>query len=227
VRGPSPSWCPPPDEVDDGLRPLLASRLAPPPPLDSDPLRPLLGRGLLREVPLGGAGDVDDAHSGIRQVRGLLAEGGAEVLRAYSVVNPALSSVYEAVKGVAEGGKELDLWHGTTAESLGNIVVNGFNRAYVGRHGTKFGLGTYFSVDADYSLRFCGRRAAGAPRFLLLARVLVGRSAKGTPDLVEPPCYGEGHLERYDSTVDNVQNPSIYCVFRDFQAVPCYVVEVA
>ena len=29
------------------------------------------------------------------------------------------------------------LWHGTSAESLKNIVVTGFNRAYCGLHGTR------------------------------------------------------------------------------------------
>jgi len=194
---------------------------------EHDPMRLLVGKGLVREVLCNDGGELDDAHAGMREVKRLLLDSGAEVLRIYSVVNPILATVYEAVRGASGSGKEMDLWHGTTPDSLGNIVMNGFNRAYVGRHGTKLGLGTYFSADVEYSLRFCGRRGGQAHRYLVLARVLVGRYTKGSADLVEPPFCGEGQLERFDSVVDNMQSPSIFCIFRDFQALPCYIVQVA
>merc|ERR1719343_572482 len=109
---------------------------------------------------------------------------------------------------------ELKLWHGTTLDCVHNIVLHGFNRAYSGRHGTKLGHGTYFSANAAYSLRFCGRRQ-GARRVMLLGKVLVGTCTRGAPDMVEPPYRDEERMARYDTTVDDVDSPSTFCVFRD------------
>jgi len=139
----------------------------------------------------------------------------------------AHASVYEAVHATYRTPEERLLWHGTSWRSLPNILRNGFNRAYSGRHGSKFGVGTYFTVDPEYALRFSDRVP---PRALILARVLVGRYTKGSAGMVEPPMIGEEDTcrtkslgsggRRYDSTVDDCQNPRVFCVFRDFQALP-------
>jgi len=150
--------------------------------------------------------------------------------RAFHVPDGALGPVYAAVRTVLGSPDERLLWHGTSWQSLPNILSSGFNRAYAGRHGTKYGNGTYFSSDPLYALRFCDK--GNGPRALLLARVLVGRYARGAPDLIEPPVLegSDGEVldvaaapagsRRYDSTVDNCEKPKIFCVFRDFQALP-------
>ena len=38
-------------------------------------------------------------------------------------------------------------------------------------------------------------------------------------------CNDDG--DRYDTTVDSMESPSIFAVFRDFQAVPLFLVEIA
>ena len=43
---------------------------------------------------------------------------------------------------------------------------------------------------------------------LICASVLVGRSCKGSPSHVEPPLDPQG--EPYDTTVDDVEKPSIF-----------------
>jgi len=139
----------------------------------------------------------------------------------------AHASVYEAVHATYRAPEERLLWHGTSWRSLLNILRHGFNRAYSGRHGSKFGVGTYFAMDPEYALRFSGRVP---PRVLILACVLVGRYTKGSAGIVEPPLIGEEDAcrtkslgsggRRYDSTVDDSQNPRVFCVFRDFQALP-------
>merc|ERR1712232_4044 len=146
------------------------------------------------------------------------------VLGVYRVENGSLSRVYEAVKGTMGLASELVLWHGTTPESMRNILLGGFNRAYSGRHVTRLGLGTYFSPDAAYSLRFCGK-SRSVRHVMLLAKVCIGTCTKGAPDLVEPPYRDAYQMERYDATVDDVTAPSMYCIFRDYRALPCYVVE--
>lgn len=145
-----------------------------------------------------------------------------EVRAVFRVETSTASSVaYHGVQRTL--GPERLLWHGTPWEAVGNIVQNGFNRAYVGRHGTKLGRGTYFAEDASYAMRFCGR---GPSRAIFLAGVLPGRYCRGEEGLVEPP-LADSSGARYDSTVDDVEQPRIFCVFRDFQALPMYLAAVA
>mmetsp|Transcript_11498 Transcript_11498/g.40952 ORF Transcript_11498/g.40952 Transcript_11498/m.40952 type:complete len:354 (-) Transcript_11498:30-1091(-) len=190
---------------------------------EEDPLERLVRKGLLSTEPLAQGDDrLDDlAHvnavfsAHLRDVR---------ILAVYRVENKAMESMYRAIRGIMGDPPELQLWHGTTPDCIHNIVVSGFNRAYSGRHGTKLGHGTYFSANAAYSLRFCGRRP-GARRVMLLSKVLVGACAKGSPEMVEPPFKDQEQMARYDTTVDDTLAPSTFCVFRDYQAMPQYVVE--
>lgn len=167
--------------------------------------------------------------------------GGSESCRSFRVTSSTLMPIYMAVRASMDQPEERLLWHGTSWRCLPNILRSGFNRAYAGRHGTKLGVGSYFSPDPAYALRFSDR--GPGPRVLLLASVLVGRFAEGSPGLLEPPLLpdggrrdaeGEGEAPlalagapatkggglRYDSTVDRRDRPRIFCVFRDFQAVP-------
>eukprot|EP00931_Biecheleriopsis_adriatica_P059529 TRINITY_DN35627_c0_g1_i1.p1 TRINITY_DN35627_c0_g1~~TRINITY_DN35627_c0_g1_i1.p1 ORF type:complete len:545 (+),score=101.05 TRINITY_DN35627_c0_g1_i1:102-1637(+) len=123
-------------------------------------------------------------------------------------------------------GPERFLWHGTSWESASNIVRYGFNRAYAfnARHGSKLGRGVYFAEDPAYALRFAG--CTQRSRALLLAGVLPGRVTRGKAGLLEPPlCASTG--VRFDSTVDDATKPRVVCVFRDFQALPLYLVQVS
>lgn len=135
----------------------------------------------------------------------------------------ATTAAYSAVLRTL--GPERLLWHGTSWESAANIARHGFNRAYAfaGRHGAKLGRGTYFAEDPSYSLRFCGRGTES--RALFLAGVLPGRITKGEAGLLEPPSDETGL--RFDSTVDKIVCPRVFCTFRDFQAIPLYLLEVS
>jgi len=169
--------------------------------------------------------DSVEVTNDLKQVRDLFSAQmpDVSVFGVWRIENRALSGVYHAVcDSMGAAGGERSLWHGTSLGSIRNITLNGFNRAYCGRHGMKFGHGTYFSAAADYSVRFCDRRSA--QRVMLLANVLVGSWTKGSPDLVEAPHKDVTKLTRYDSTVDDVNSPGIFCIFRDFQALPLYIV---
>jgi len=145
----------------------------------------------------------------------------SEVRAVYRVgCNSAIVAAYNGVRRTL--GPERLLWHGTHWESISNIVQNGFNRVYVGRHGTRLGRGTYFADDASYALRFCGRSSS---RAIVLAGVLPGRVCNGEEGLVEPPLVDTSGA-RYDSTVDDPEQPRIFCVFRDYQALPLYIAEL-
>lgn len=135
----------------------------------------------------------------------------------------ASAAAYEAARQSL--GPERLLWHGTSWESVPNIVRHGFNRAYAfnARHGSKLGRGVYFTEDAAYALRFA--KQSRKSRALLLAGVLPGYMTRGQEGLIEPP-LANAFGARFDSTADDPLRPRVICVFRDFQALPLYVVQV-
>eukprot|EP00929_Paragymnodinium_shiwhaense_P079932 TRINITY_DN41675_c0_g1_i1.p1 TRINITY_DN41675_c0_g1~~TRINITY_DN41675_c0_g1_i1.p1 ORF type:complete len:930 (-),score=189.14 TRINITY_DN41675_c0_g1_i1:65-2854(-) len=188
-------------------------------------------RGLLSTMPTSwdGGGPEGGAANDLEHVRALFEAQMPEaaISQVYRIEQSGLAVAYGAVReamgSISKAMEERVLWHGTSPDRVRNIVLGGFNRAYCGRHGTKLGQGTYFSSKAAYSARFCDRRKT--PRTMILARVFVGAWTQGQPGWMEPPFRDEAQLTRFDSTADNLIEPSIFCVFRDFQALPLYLVE--
>ncbi|CAJ1368057.1 unnamed protein product [Effrenium voratum] len=187
-------------------------------------IRNLQVRGCLSDVPRASPFSAEvSGQSDLEAVRCWLT-GGLPTWRILSVFrvecSGAAAAAYNSVSRTL--GPERLLWHGTPWDSVANIAQNGFNRAYAGRHGSKLGRGSYFAEEPAFALRFCGRTQ---PRAIFLAGVLPGRYCRGAEGLVEPPALDAG--TRFDSTVDDPANPKAFCVFRDFQAIPLYLVEVA
>lgn len=185
----------------------------------------LLRTGFLSEDPIPWMDNFVNAPSDLVHVREMFMAQvpNVELQRVCRIKHDGHSILYKAVQGTMDSRNERILWHGTHAESVRNITLNGFNRNYGGRHGMKYGYGTYFSASADYSVRFCDKRSS--QRFIFLAKVLVGSWTKGTADMMEPPFRDSEGLMRFDSTSDSSENPNIFCIFRDYQAVPLYVLE--
>lgn len=187
-------------------------------------LRSLLSRGLLSSRPhsspfsaeLGRSSDLEAIHNWLASAMPSLRI--RCVLRVEC--SGAAAAAYSSVSSTL--GPERLLWHGTSWDCVGNIAQNGFNRGYSGRHGSKLGRGSYFAEEPAFALRFCGRRE---PKAIFLAGVLAGRICRGAEGLVEPPADTQG--SRYDSTVDDPSNPKVFCVFRDFQAIPLYLAEIS
>lgn len=158
---------------------------------------------------------------------------GADFLGAYRVTDRSHLNMYDALRTIMQDPREgqlpleKELWHGTAWATVPKILRQGFNRSFAGRHGTLLGVATYFSTDPAYSQRFCDRRGGGrdGTKAMLLSSVLVGKYCKGAATDVEPPVRDVETGERYDSTVDNEDRPGIFAVFRDFQAVPLFLVE--
>lgn len=59
---------------------------------------------------------------------------------------------------------------------------------------------------------------------MFLAHVLVGDFTEGNPALLCPP-QKYGSSQRYDSCVDNKNNPSVFVVFEKDQVYPTYILE--
>jgi Poly(ADP-ribose) polymerase catalytic domain len=83
----------------------------------------------------------------------------------------------------------------------------------------------YFARDAWYS----GQPIYSVPdssgvQCMFLSRVLVGDWCLGTKRHLTPDPKPHNNLELFDSTVDNIRNPSIFVIYHDAQAYPEYLV---
>ena len=119
---------------------------------------------------------------------------------------------------------ERHLWHGTNIEVLEKIVQQGFNRSFCGKNATFYGKGVYFARDASYSTN----KTYAVPdqngvQHMFYVRVTVGEYCKGVKDALTPDVR-EG-LNLYDTTVNNVADPSIFVTYHDAQAYPEYLIK--
>ena len=95
--------------------------------------------------------------------------------------------------------------------------------------GIQYGRGVYFARDAQYSLGFAvnRERRAGArgPRYMYLAKVLVGEYCIGKSTMIVPPPKNPSRPAEtlYESVVNDQGNPSIFVVFFDNQCYPEYL----
>jgi len=121
------------------------------------------------------------------------------------------------------------LFHGTKELKAIDSIVNsadghGFLPLLSGTStGAAHGDGTYFARDAKYSDGYAAKLPSGRKQ-MLVVNVLVGLWAQGKAGLKMPPFLpGEKH-RRYNSLVNNVDNPSIFVVQHSNQAYAAYVI---
>ncbi|XP_033917927.1 protein mono-ADP-ribosyltransferase PARP14 isoform X2 [Melopsittacus undulatus] len=121
---------------------------------------------------------------------------------------------------------ERQLFHGTSKNSLTLINNGGFNRSYAGMHAAHFGNGTYFAVKASYSANATySTPDIDGKKYMYLARVLVGEYSRGTKGSIIPAAKNAGNsTDRFDSSADDVKQPSIFIIFHDTQAYPEYLI---
>ena len=115
------------------------------------------------------------------------------------------------------------LFHGTDESTVHKIIHQGFKRSFCGRNMTLYGKGVYFARDSSYSSspQYSVPNAQGV-QHMFLCRVVVGEYCKGVKDALTPAVRNGSQL--FDTTVDDVANPSIYVAFHDAQAYPEYLV---
>ena len=80
------------------------------------------------------------------------------------------------------------------------------------------GNGIYFSTTASDWFADSVPNAQNE-RFLVLARVVLGHMVKGCPNYQPPPS------ESIDSTVDDLTNPTMFCVFDEYMCYPEYIIK--
>ncbi|XP_040297303.1 protein mono-ADP-ribosyltransferase PARP15-like [Bufo bufo] len=133
----------------------------------------------------------------------------------------------QAVNRKNPGRKNIShLYHGTRSDAINNINRDGFNRVYCGMNGTSYGNGTYFAANSRYS---CSDRYshsdANGNKYIYQAAVITGRYCVGNCSYKEAPHIdGDVNKGRYDSVVDNVENPKVFVVFHDDVAYPEYLI---
>ncbi|CAF4652466.1 unnamed protein product [Rotaria sp. Silwood1] len=108
---------------------------------------------------------------------------------------------------------EKRLFHGCPETAANNIITEGFNRGYAGRHGKHFGCGVYFSSNPSYSHSFTVPNSKGQ-RCMFLARVLIGNTILGNSSMKTCPSGS-------DTTTDG---DHIYVTYHDAQAFGEYLI---
>lgn len=139
------------------------------------------------------------------------------------------------IKNKSNKPLEYKLFHGTSNESIESICKLGFNRSFCGQNGSAYGQGVYFARDASYSHNFSKpknmpllRTSLPQPQIyqMLLAKVLVGNYQlirSNNSNFKDTEFSIDGF--QYDSVVDDLNNPSIFVVFKDYRALPHYLIE--
>lgn len=87
-----------------------------------------------------------------------------------------------------------------------------------------YGDGTYFARDARYSDGGYARELPNGQKQMLVVDVLVGRSARGKKGMKACPLLPGEQYVRYNSLVDNEDDPSIFVIHHSNQAYPAYLI---
>lgn len=147
---------------------------------------------------------------------------GYKIVSIVCVKNAQTKPLYDALKrSMSTSDERVWLFHGTTHGAAPQIVKNGFNRSYCGRNATAFGKGVYFARDLAYSMQsLYSPPDANGEKCIFAARVLVGKTVLGNASMIEPP-------DKFHTTVNCTSDPSIFVVYKDFQAIPEYEIRLA
>ena len=104
------------------------------------------------------------------------------------------------------------------------MMAEGFNRSFCGKNAVRYGKGVYFARDASYSSSTTySRPNAEGIQYMFACRVVVGEYCLGKNEALTPDAR-QGH-QLYDTTVNDVKNPSIFVTYHDAQAYPDYLVK--
>ena len=106
------------------------------------------------------------------------------------------------------------------------VLVGVWAHPLARRHANFFGKGVYFARDASYSTYplYCEPDAKGS-QTVFLVRVVTGEFCKGVKNALTPDLRNAAKNQLYDSTVDNVRDPSIFVTYHDAQAYPEYCIK--
>lgn len=132
------------------------------------------------------------------------------------ITNHSVRTAYDTRKALIFSGSNSEqlLFHGTSEEAVNNIAAGGFDPAY--NKASAYGKGTYFAKNASYSFNYMKSEKNGIS-FMFLCEVLVGKSCLGSSNI---PI----NTSLYDSSVDNLANPTIFVTPYADGAYPKYII---
>lgn len=119
------------------------------------------------------------------------------------------------------------MFHGTSEAIIDPICQQGFDWRLSGsKHGSRFGKGSYFALEASYSDAYSAK-GAGDVRKMFMVKVIVGSYVVGQHDTLRPPAKDpkDPLSPLHDSCVNSITKPTIFVVFERSQAYPYYIIE--
>lgn len=149
------------------------------------------------------------------------------------IKNPFLTQMYSKLKEAVKLNHlstlplEWKLFHGTDLDTVYKICESGFNRSYAGKNGSVYGRGVYFARDSQISHKYSNLRRYFDKKTLkesivLLSSVIVGQYELGNTLMIDTNRRPDG--KKYDSTVNDLAFPTIFVVYKDYQAIPEYII---
>lgn len=145
--------------------------------------------------------------------------GASSIVRIHRIENTVWLLQYLDQKATVEsrlGHDESEklLFHGCPYEAAEQILQQGFDHDRIGRHGTSYGRGFYFSSRRSLSDRYATPQRLTGEKRILMCRVLVGRS-----------CLGSFTTDTCPSNYDSTSNHSdIHVVYSNRHVLPEYLV---
>lgn len=119
---------------------------------------------------------------------------------------------------------EYRLFHGAADEdTVREICHQNFDPQMHRAHDTPYGKGAYFASTALNGHLNARSAARTGCRYMFFARVLIGQRTNGKGEYRQPPKRSSG--ARYNSCVDDKDNPTIFVVSDRNQCYPEYVIE--
>ena len=152
----------------------------------------------------------------------------ATLLNVYSIKKNYKQNmnIYDALMNTMKGNKwkwEM-LFHGTSFENVKKIIDVGFNRDY--NITSYYGKGSYFSNVAEIASRYCKANEENGDVFVMLGcKVYIGESTIGRRNMDKKELYKDDKVTQYDSLVNDLDDPTIFVINRDYHAVPCFIIE--
>lgn len=140
------------------------------------------------------------------------------------IYNALISTKKMKIKGYPN---EEILFHGTSTENIIKIINSGFNRDYNIRGA--YGRGTYFSNQATIASKYCKKignnnHNNNTTYYAMLAcKTYIGISTIGRQYMNRDELYMNDKVTQYDSLVNDLLNPVIYVINRDYHAIPCFI----